>query len=47
MANSTVFLARRVADGDVQSTRVVGDRRTTTLTVVLGAFSELEQGLQV
>jgi hypothetical protein len=42
-----VFLAQRFADEDVRSTRVGGYRRTTASAVVLGAFSELEQGLQV
>jgi hypothetical protein len=46
-ANSTVVLARRVEVGDVRSTRAGGDRGTAASTVVLGAFSELEQGLWV
>jgi hypothetical protein len=46
-ANSTVLLARRVADGDVRSTRASGDPRTVVPMVVLGAFSELDQGLRV
>jgi hypothetical protein len=46
-ANSTVVLARRVADGDVRSMRTGGDRETAASAVVLGSFSELEQGLRV
>jgi hypothetical protein len=46
-ANSTVVLARWVVDGSVRSTRAGEDRGTTASTVVLGTFSELEQGLRV
>lgn len=45
-ANSTVVLAQRVVDGDLWSMRA-GDRRTVASTVVLGAFSKLEQGHRV
>jgi hypothetical protein len=46
-ANLTVVLARWVADGDVRSTRAGRDQGTAASTVVLGAFSELEQGLRI
>jgi hypothetical protein len=46
-ANMLVFSARWFMDRDVRSTHADGNRRMTTSTVVLRAFSELEQRLQV
>jgi hypothetical protein len=47
MANEMVSTAWRFANGDVRSTRAGENRRTMTSTVVLEAFSKLEQRLQV
>jgi hypothetical protein len=45
MVNELVSSARRLVDEDVRSTRAGGNQRTAASTVVLEAFSELEQGL--
>jgi hypothetical protein len=46
-ANSTVLSARQFVDGGTRSTCAGGNRGMTVSTEVLGAFSEVEQRLQV